>query len=144
MSEIVAETLDATATATEWRRRAAFIQSLRACADWLEDHPTIRAPRYIDMDVFVDSREDVAAHARVATWEKIYAGQFFYLRKSFGEDLNLDIITARETVCRKVVTGTEIMPAQPEREVEIVEWVCDEGVLSRRPRHYLTLSRQPR
>ena len=70
-------------------------------------------------------------HARTATWEKVYNGEWFYLRRDFGEDLSLDIATSRDTVCRRVVVGTETVPATPEREVEVVEWVCDDAVVLR-------------
>lgn len=113
----------------EARRRSAFIQSLRDCASWLEAHPGVEAPRYVVMNVFVNTREDVARHARAATWEKVYNGEWFYLRREFGPDLTLDITTERSTVCRKVVVGKETVPAQPEHEVEVVEWVCDDGLL---------------
>lgn len=43
--------------------------------------------------------------------------------------MSIDITAPREAVCRKVVVGTEIVPAQPEHEREIVEWVCDEASL---------------
>lgn len=109
-------------------RRAAFIQSLRDAAEFLEQHPGVQAPRYILMNVFVDTRDDVAAHARAATWEKEFNGPWFSLRKTFGEDLSLDITAPRETVCRKVVVGTQIVP---EREEEVVEWICDDASVLR-------------
>ena len=110
----------------EATRRAAFIQALRDCAVFLERHPSVHAPRYVNLNVFVNTREDIASHARAATWEKIYNDDWFYLRREFGNDLSLDITTQRDTVCRKVITGTRTVPATPEREVEIVEWVCDD------------------
>lgn len=113
---------------SEIKRRAAFIQSLRDCVEFLESHPGITAPRYVDMNVFVNDREAIAVHARAASWEKIYNGEWFYLRKEFGPDLRLDITAPRDTVCRKVVTGTRTVPAQPAREVEQVEWVCEEPI----------------
>lgn len=110
----------------EATRRRAFIASLRAAADFLERHPDVRAPRYVTMNVFVETREDLAVHARAATWEKIFNGQWVYLRRTFGDDLVIDITAPRETVCRKVVVGVETIPAHEE---ERVEWVCDDPVL---------------
>ena len=107
-------------------RRAAFIQSLRDCADFLDRHPSVNVPRYVNLNVFVNTREEIAAHARVTSWEKVYNDTWFYLRKEFGTDLSLDITVQRETVCRKVVTGTRVVPAKPEHEVEDIEWVCDD------------------
>lgn len=107
-------------------RRAAFIQSLRDCADFLESHPGVWMPRYVTLNVFVNTYDEVVAHAKAATWEKVYNREWFYLQRSFGEDLSLDITTPRETICRKVVVGTVKVPAQPEHTREIVEWVCDD------------------
>lgn len=112
------------------KRRTAFIASLRACADFLDAHPDVEPPTYTTMNVFVQTRAQLAVHARVATWDKIYNGDWFYLRRAFGEDLNLDITIARDEVCRKVVTGTRVVPAQPERTVDEVEWVCDTPTLA--------------
>ena len=39
----------------------------------------------------------------------------------------------RETVCRKIVKGKKMVEAQPAREVEDVEWVCDEPILADAP-----------
>lgn len=113
------------------RRRAAFIQSLRDAADFLEQHPGVQAPRYINLSVFVNTRDELAAQARAATWEKAYNYGWFYLRREFGEDLSIEIAAPRDMVCRKVVVGTQTVPAQPEREVEVVEWVCDDAAVLR-------------
>lgn len=110
-------------------RRDAFIQALRDCADFLDTHPTIAAPMYVVMNVFVNSREEIANHARAASWEKEYNGSWFNLKKEFGGDLRLEINADRSLVCRKVVTGTSVVPAQPEHTVETYEWVCDEPSL---------------
>lgn len=109
-------------------RRRAFIQSLRDLADFLELHPTVTAPRYNQLNVFVDTREELAEHAKAATWAKVFNGQWFYLSKSFGVDLSFDITADRGLVCRRVVTGTREEPA---KTVEDVEWVCDDPVVLR-------------
>lgn len=106
-----------------------FIKALRDCADFFEQHPGIPMPRYTTMNIFHSTREALADYARMATWEKVYNGEWFFLRKEFGAHLTLDIATSRETVCRRVVTGTTILPARPEQEVETVEWVCEEALL---------------
>jgi hypothetical protein len=131
MQSVTEITPEPTEAEKEAHRRTQFIQSLRDCADWLEQHPDVRAPRYVDMNVFVDTLEDVASHARAATWEKIYNGQFFYLRRWFGPDLNIDIAAPREAVCRRVVVGKKTVPATPEHDVEIVEWICDDPAVMR-------------
>ncbi len=111
-------------------RRAAFIQALRGCASFLEQHPEIGMPVSTTMNVFVDEREEVAAVARMTTWEKVYTDNFFTLRKTFCEDLTFEINAPRTAVCRRVVKGTRVIPAKPEQIVEDVEWVCDEPLLA--------------
>jgi hypothetical protein len=113
-------------------RRAAFIQSLRACADFLETHTTVPAPRSCDLHVFVHSKEEVIRQARVATWEKVYFDHWFCLRKTFGEEVSLDITIEREAICRRVVTGQRVAPATPETLVDVVEWQCDDALLASR------------
>lgn len=106
-------------------KRLAFIQGLRDCANFLEQRPTIDVPNYAVMNIFVDTKEAIAAHARAATWEKIYLENWFTLSKKFG-DVTLEVNTARETVCRRVIKGKKIVPARAEHEVDVVEWECDE------------------
>ena len=114
---------------SEAMRKQRFIESLRACATFLETHEGVRAPRYITMNIFVDTRDDLALHARAASWEKHYNDIWFYLRREFGEDLSLDVTAPRDAVCERRVVGTEVVPAQAERTVEIVEWVCEDRSL---------------
>ena len=124
---MIAEQVDVSGVAAERAsRRSAFIQSLRECADFLEQHPSVHVPRYVTLNVFVNTRDEIADHARATTWEKVYNDDWFYLRREFGCDLSLDITTSRETVCRKVVTGKTLVPAKPEHEIDVVEWICDD------------------
>lgn len=116
----------------ETSRRAAFIQSLLDCAAFLESHPDVQAPRYVTMHIFANSREEVASHARAATWEKVYNEDWFSLHKSFGEDLSLDVATSRDLVCERRVVGQRTIPAQPERTVDVVEWDCGDALLEGR------------
>ena len=121
---------------TEEGRRAAFIQDLRDLADFLEHYPTVPVPRYTNLNAFV-GKDEVVAAAKAGSWEKIYNANWFYLRKTFGGGLEFDVTVEREQVCRKVVTKTTTIPAQPERvlpaeEEKVVEefaWVCDEPLL---------------
>lgn len=114
---------------TELERRTAFIDSLRECADFLEAHPAIPVPQGVQLMTFLRTREEMVALARVTTWKKVYSGDWFFLKKQFGDDLSLDIVTDRGTVCRKVIKGTHLQPSVPERMVDVVEWVCDEPSL---------------
>ena len=127
----VAEVTDPIIPATD-ERRTAFIQALRECATFLETHPTVKQPVYNVLNVFVNTKDELAAYARVTSWEKTYNGEWFWLAKAFGQDLRLDITVSRETVCRKVVTGTKVVPAveaQPERVEETFDWVCEDASL---------------
>lgn len=115
-------------------RRDAFIKGLRDMAEFLEQHPHVPAPIYITANHFVrekhDAKETLANIAKDSgAWEKIFDNQWFFLRKTFCEDLRFDVSVERERVCRKVVTGKTVLPAVPEREVENVSWVCDGGIL---------------
>ena len=69
---------------------------------------------------------------RVGKAEKLYGDEFFWLRHDFNPLVRLAVTSMRDVVCERVVTGKEIIPAQPRRhlpatkehEVEIVEWKC--------------------
>src|SRR3990167_4081279 len=99
-------------------RRANFINALREYADFLVQHPDVDAPEYLVINVFVKTKDDLARHARVGSWEKTHNGPWFYLTKHFGQDLQLDITAPRETVCRRLVVGQTTEPA---RVVDVVE-----------------------
>jgi hypothetical protein len=114
----------------ERQRRADFIQGLRECADFMERHPLIPTPYGHAINAFVNTKEQLAAIARSTSWAKGYDDNYFWLKKTFSGDITLEVNTNRERICRRVVVGTKVIPAQPEKVVEQVEWVCDEGLLS--------------
>ena len=117
-------------------RRAEVINGLRALADFLESHPAVPYPVCTRLNAFVATRDELAAVARHgAPWAKQSNEQYFWLSRVFAgdpryPDLQLDINIDREQVCRKVVKGTKTIPAQPERTIEDVEWICDEALLA--------------
>lgn len=116
-----------TITTTE---REHLIEGLRRLADFLAVTPQIELSPQI-YNVYVESREELAAIARLGSWQKHYVGDYFVLRKSFA-GVTLDVYTNRQSVCRAVVTGQRVVPAQPaqpERVEDVVEWVCDDAVL---------------
>lgn len=112
--------------------RQSRIAGLRQLADFLDQHPDLPVPYVGNANAFVDSRTDLARIARVAgvKWQKGGATDYFFLRVAFDGDVAYDVNVSREQVCRKVVTGTRIEPAQPAREVEEFHWVCDEPLLA--------------
>ena len=120
------------ATATTAREQ--LIEGLRELADFLAATPQLElsAQTY---NIYVESREELAAIARLSSWRKEFIGDYFILRKTFA-GLTLDVYTKRESVCRAVVTGQRVVPAQPaspEHVEDIVEWVCDDAVLLATP-----------
>lgn len=67
--------------------------------------------------------------------EKTAAGEYFWLRKNFGNAL-LDITATRDQVCHRVETQVtkpaepeRIIPALPKRVETVVSWECPESLL---------------
>lgn len=111
--------------------REQTLQGLRELVAFLAEHPTVPLPACLHMiNAFVDTREELAVVARAASWQKGWDKEdWFVLRREFAGDVALEVNIERERVCRKVVTGTQILPAQPERTVETYEWACDEPAI---------------
>ena len=110
--------------------RQPFIQSLRDLADWLDAHPDVPTPDSVQLHTLVRTKDELRAVAKASpAWAKLYFGEYMALRHTVGT-IEYDINIARSEVCRKVVTGTKVVPAQPETTVEDFEWVCDDPILS--------------
>ncbi len=118
--------------AIETGSRQAYIGGLRELAAFLDAHPDLPIPASGGAhNVFVSDKAALAVIARVGVrWEKSATDDYFYLRVAFSGGHYYDVNVSREAVCRKVVTGTRIEPAVPEREVEEFHWVCDEPLLA--------------
>ena len=106
-----------------------FVASLRAAADFFESHPGAPAPEYrVTLNMFVYTREEFEGIARsVGAANKGVSGEWFFLRRKFGELLQMDWNVSRGEVCEARVTGKRMIPArpaEPEREVDVVEWEC--------------------
>jgi len=123
-----------------------MVSSLRQLADFIEEkgedlpylNISIGAWEYGDYDEktykhIPDSiKGKMAGYARaLKPCKKDFSGQSFALTRKFGI-LTLRISASREQVCRKIVTGTRVVPAYtiPERIEEDAEWVCDEPLLA--------------
>lgn len=119
-------------TETEQTDRRDYVQGLRELAAFVEMHPEIPLPWAGSQNAFVNDKADLAAIAKIVggRWAKGVSPDFFFIRKEFAGGFSYEANIGRESVCKKVVTGTRIEPAQPEREVEIVEWICDEPLLT--------------
>lgn len=125
-----------------------FAEKLRVVADLLERHADLPQPvvfayssgsvnvawQLMNDDSTKENQRDAAVRIRRAIggeWSKCAWGDRFDLARDY-EGLRLQILTHREQVCERVVTGTETVTipavaAQPERteEREVVEWRCD-------------------
>lgn len=116
--------------AADEKRRSAFVRGLRELADAMEQNHAIPVPWGTQVNTFVDTREEAATVARAGSWRKVYAGDWFSLRREFSGEVVLDVNIQRAQVCERVVVGTETVPAQPAHEVEIVEWRCADSLLA--------------
>lgn len=115
----------------ETERRRACVNGLRQMATFIEEHPELPVPLGVGLNVFVSDKGQLAEVARVGgvKWEKCANGDFFYIKANFEGEHSYEVNISRKEICRRVVTGTRVEPAQPEREVEIVEWVCNDEPL---------------
>ena len=108
-------------------KREEFITGLRDAADFLEAHPALETPfGRLAVNVFVDTKEELAEYARTAAWKKGGNDSYFWLKRDIGS-LSYEVNINREQVCRRIVVGTDTIPAQT---VEKIEWACDEPLMA--------------
>lgn len=117
--------------------------TLRAVAAWLESHEEVEpfeinffGARYrggpVEVNVFALDADRMAAIVRAVggRWEKDGDEDRFELRQQIAPGAVVRLISDRESVCERVVTGTTTVtepdPNAPmvEREVETYEWRC--------------------
>ena len=115
---------------------ADIILGYRELADFLEAYAAIlpqgaeHYSRAIN-GVSLDTSDEVAALAKTGgRWEKTPAGSYFYIIREFAGGVKFYGAADRNLLCRRVVVGTDLIPAQPEHSVERVEWHCDQPLLS--------------
>jgi hypothetical protein len=115
-----------------------YVKGLREAADFLEAHGhnfhVGQTTLYIHPQA--NPKEDAALFAKLAGYvEKSFTGRsddVFVLRREFSGGVDIKLLTNRANVCERVVVGMKTLAAhdgytiaaQPEREVEIVEWKC--------------------
>jgi hypothetical protein len=111
--------------------REQLIQDLRDAADFFEQHPEVRLPQQVSIGQYSygnqEGREDVQTFIRaIGKVRKDYSTSATQFWAWAWEDraVSFHYGCSREAVCRRVVKGTRIVPAQPAREEEIVEWEC--------------------
>ena len=125
------EKLEAAATA-----RTEFCDALVEIAEFLESHPDVPLPLYPSMTAFVPGASELAQAAKaLGHAEKSVLPNWFSMVRRFGT-VSFEISARRENVCRRVVTGTRVVPATtvaehtiPEHAEEIVEWDCPDSLL---------------
>ncbi len=116
---------------THRQRSAEFVKGLREFADFLAAHPDLPVPVAGSHNAFAADKAMLATIARTGVrWTKRAIDEWFYLSVSFTGGHTYDVNLSREQVCRKVVTGTRLVPAVAAREVEEYHWVCDEPLLA--------------
>ncbi|MDA8311045.1 MAG: hypothetical protein M0Z46_10625 [Actinomycetota bacterium] len=114
-----------------------YTDGLRELADWLDAHPewTPVSGQLVCMYVLPETAPEAMARAArdMGSAEKSYNDStgLFGLEKSFGPH-RLHILTEREAVCTRVVTGSHVetksVPVtftMETVEVEDVEWICE-------------------
>lgn len=118
------------------REGLAFADTLQEVARFYQENPSFPVPYGTQMDVFVDDKATLKEYIRriPGRIEKVFGSFYFSAVKHFGPQggpgrITFRLNTGREQVCRKVVKGKKIIPAVPEREVEDVDWVCDDPIL---------------
>lgn len=113
------------------------IDGFRALAAWLEQHPQpFLCPQTIH--ILPPTKKSFAEAVRgVGGVQKKVGDTWYYCAKRFG---TIEVCWAlqREHICERVVIGTQtvpaepekVLPAMPERVVEIVEWKCPESIFA--------------
>ena len=105
-----------------------FASSLRLIADWYDEHPDM--PTLDELRVYHvrETREEAARIARaLMPVDKQAESDVFKLSRTFGA-VPLQFIFYRSTVCTPRVVGTrtiKAIPAQPARDVDVIEWDCN-------------------
>lgn len=107
--------------------RQKFVQGLRECADFLDQHPDLPIPGSVtSFCCFANSKEELASFARsMGNCEKHAEGNYFWIERKFGS-IRYEINIERAKVCVRKVVGTITVPAE---EKDVVEWECEDSLL---------------
>lgn len=117
------------------------IDGARKMLDFLEAHPEFDFSGEVKVLIYAQENAKLIALAKgMAPCEKKVQGDYLSFTRSFGGDAILEIFQDRAKVCERVVTGTKVIPAEPEktvtipaqkeRVVEEFEWRCPESILA--------------
>jgi len=87
---------------------------------------------YVDGEYKLDEEATLKEIAKVVQWA---ADRHYSVEKKMDDDYfevfvhtpagTFEFRTTRQVTCKKVVVGTEVVPAQEEKVVEKFEWVCE-------------------
>ncbi len=108
-----------------------YVAGLHELADFLASHPDYISRSKVEVVTFTDERGEFLALSRAlrGTRDKRAWGSYYETMRSFGPH-QIVVSVPREQVCRKVVTGTRVVPATEETTEETYEWECDPVILS--------------
>jgi hypothetical protein len=122
------------------RRRAQFINGLRAVAQFYEENPGAWYDGvHLTLNMYIwgrKTREILAQTARaLGQCTKNYDDTNITISRKFSDQVTLSVFASRANVCRRVILGTRILPARtlpasdevylPATTEEIVGWRCD-------------------
>lgn len=117
----------------------AFIDGLRAMADFLVAHPLKKLSPSQDFFCFFDTKEEIVEAIKgLGKVEKSFSDDWFFCIKQITPEITLRLCLRREQACKRIVKGTRVvaakpervLPAEPERVEEIVEWDCPPSILA--------------
>jgi hypothetical protein len=112
-------------------KRDEFIASLRRAAEFLEAHPDVPTPFPVCLGWYEQGKAGAAALAKAAgRVSKQHMDDNLWVHFEISDSLKFSYGCGRTAVCERIVVGTEVIPAQPERVVEVVEWHCDKPLLA--------------
>lgn len=100
--------------------------TLRAIADWYDEHPDMPGPHSLDVSSVPDEKSVAVMVAQaLGTCTKEYTESVLTLARDFG-GIRLRFLFWRTAVCDRRVVGTVEVPEQvtPAYTREIVEWDC--------------------
>jgi hypothetical protein len=117
-----------------------IVSELRALADLLERNEVLNQMWFCNSSALVcrvDTKEELVSAITTAggKWNKEDAGDSLCVTRHIGAAY-VRLFISRDQVCEKRVTKKTvpakpemILPAQPERTVDVVEWHCPDSIL---------------
>ena len=118
---------------------AEYADALRRIAAYYEAHPEVPSGEIPSVYAGHGETGKIAMVAVARSWpraKKEYTRSgLFYLTIDLGGKAMLQFYTGRESVCRKEVLGTRVIPGkhveaveehdEPDSEEEVIQWVCE-------------------